>query len=257
MLDIDLTFLPIGDGERSELKELFDELITEGGDNLESLVVFGSAASGDFDPALSDINLLVVLRRDDRDVLEAIKPALTALIRQFKVSPMITTGEELKSSADVFPVKFLYMREQHRVLFGADPFVAMTIRRVHLRLRCEQELKNIALKLRRALISRAATPTARQDMIRGFLPPFMTVLRTMLTMSGETPSGDRLGLLRQAATSFDLPKDELAALTNVSRGEASDLDDEELEALSHAFLKVVARAAAVADVMAEAADDEP
>jgi predicted nucleotidyltransferase len=140
MPTIDLSFLPPTSWDQRELGELFSELVNAGGDNLESLIVFGSAATGSFDPATSDINLLVMLRRDDRDVLEAIKPPLSRLMRQFKVSPMVATGDELRTSADVFPVKFLTIKDHHRVLFGADPFEAMTIRRVHLRLRCEQEL---------------------------------------------------------------------------------------------------------------------
>lgn len=257
MLDIDLSSLPIEQGVRDALEESFSDLVNAGGDNLESLILFGSAASNDYDPELSDINVLVVLRRDDRDVLEAIKGPLSALMRQFKVSPMVTTGDELKTSADVFPVKFLNIREQHQVIFGSDPFAAMTIRRVHLRLRCEQELKNMAIKLRRSLISRAATPTARQEMIRSFLPPFATVLRTMLGIVDERPSQDRWGVLHQAAQTFDLPKEELGKLAEVSWSDEGGLDDEEIEDLAHAFLKVVARAAAVADAMAEAVDEEP
>jgi predicted nucleotidyltransferase len=256
MPTVDLSFLPATLWDQGELGELFSELVNAGGDNLESLIVFGSAAAGTFDPATSDINLLVTLRRDDRDVLEAIKPPLSRLMRQFKVSPMVATGEELRTSADVFPVKFLTIKDHHRVLFGADPFAAMTIRKVHLRLRCEQELKNMSLKMRRSLVSRAATAAARQDLIRNFLPAFTTVLRTLLRIAGETPGEDRLAVLNQAAKKFELPVEQIEQLAQVSWSEAGvEGGAEEIEELCHAFLRVVSRAALVADRMAEAVDE--
>lgn len=262
MPTIDLSFLPQPLGDQGELAELFSDLVNAGGDNLESLIVFGSAAAGAFDQATSDLNLLVMLRRDDRDVLEAIKPPLSRLMRQFKVSPMVATGEELRTSADVFPVKFLTIKDHHRVLFGADPFEAMTIKRVHLRLRCEQELKNMSLKMRRSLVSRAATPAARQDLIRTFLPAFTTVLRTMLRISGESPSEDRLAVLGQAAKKFDLPAEPIEQLATVSWREgggpegAAEKAAQEIEDLCYAFLRVVSRAALVADHMAEAVESD-
>lgn len=257
MPDVDLSFLPHREDEREALAVLFSELINAGDDNLESLIVFGSAATGAFDPEKSDLNLVVLLRRDDRDVLDAIKPHLSALIRRFKVSPLVSTREELESSADVFPVKFLSIRERHRVLFGYDPFETMQIRRVHLRLRCEQELKNMAIRFRRALVSRAATPLARVDMIRNFLSGFTTVLRTMLTMVDQKPKEGRLEVIEQAALFFDLPKDQLSELAELGWGEGELPDNDRLEDLSHAFLKVVAAAAAVADRMPDSVDAEP
>lgn len=254
MPDIDLSFLPLDTKSRRALTDAFSELINEAGDTLESLILFGSAASDEFDPDQSDLNLLVVLRRDDRDALELMGPPLAKLMRRHKVSPMITTGEELKTSADVFPVKFLNIRERHRMLFGPDPFTAMQIRQVHLRLRCEQELKNMSLKLRRSLIARAATSTARRDMIRSFLPPFATVLRTMLGLAGERVPKGRREVLEAAADAFDLPREQLGQLAKVGWGEVDDLEEEALEALSHAFLRVVATAAAVADRMPESSD---
>lgn len=122
------------------------------GENLISLCVFGSGATGDFLPALSDINLLAVLRRVDLAALEQARRLRRKLSRHRLAAPLLLSEDYLRTSADVFPIEFLEMREKHRVLHGADPFEGLKISAKNLRHEAEHELKGRLVRLRESFI---------------------------------------------------------------------------------------------------------
>jgi predicted nucleotidyltransferase len=125
-----------------------DRLTKALGDQLVSVVLFGGLAKGEFVPDQSDVNVAVVFHAITPEVLERAAPLLRDGTREFRLSTMLLTAGELRDSADVFPVKFLDLQRRHQVLWGGDPFAQLAINRDHLRLRCEQELRNLLLRLR-------------------------------------------------------------------------------------------------------------
>ena len=145
---MDLSNTPLGDEEQAALRAFCEALQDALDDNLRSVTLYGSAARDDFLPRKSDINLLVVLERIDVAILKGILDPV-AIGRRWGIAPFLITEKNLRASTDVFPVKFLSMQESYRVLLGIDILGGLTIRREHLRLRCEQEFKNILLRLRR------------------------------------------------------------------------------------------------------------
>ena len=85
---------------QAELKKSF-------GDDLESLLVYGSAAIGDYTPGVSDINLLVVLKRVNIYILDSMRDFMKKMGRAFVTAPLVMTREHIRTSADVFPIEFL------------------------------------------------------------------------------------------------------------------------------------------------------
>ncbi len=139
-----------------ELERLLERsrlgLISALGDNLVSLLVFGSAAAGDFLPAASDVNLLAVLRRIEPKDLARVRAFHRGLARHRLSPPLLMTESFLRDSADVFPIEFLEIREKHRVLHGPDPFANLEISLVNLRHECEHEIKGRLLRLRQSFL---------------------------------------------------------------------------------------------------------
>ena len=89
------------------------------GSGLISLIVYGSAASGEFIDEHSDVNLLVVLDDDSLANLEKV----SVLVNQKKFSrfiPVFFTQNYIKASSDVFPIEFLDMQENYALIFGKD-----------------------------------------------------------------------------------------------------------------------------------------
>lgn len=128
------------------------ELLSAFGDNLVSLLVFGSGATADFLPKSSDVNLLVVLRSLDMAALEQARLLHRRLSKYRLAAPLLMTEETIRTSADVFPIEFLEIQEKHRLLHGSDPFADLKISQANLRHECEHELKGRLLRLRESFI---------------------------------------------------------------------------------------------------------
>src|SRR5215813_12377113 len=100
----------------SELKDRF-------GEQLEGVLLYGSAIRGEFLPGRSNLNILLLVSSYDSAVLKQ----YSALHRQWSkeqiVAPLFLTEEELRVSAEVFPLEFIEIQEHHRVLDGRDPFI--------------------------------------------------------------------------------------------------------------------------------------
>ncbi len=77
------------------------------GPNLESIILFGSAVSGDFHPGLSNVNLMCVLRDSSFSALQALGPIAKWWDRQKQPPPLCMTRRELERSTDVFTIELL------------------------------------------------------------------------------------------------------------------------------------------------------
>src|ERR1035438_2700641 len=126
------------------------------GSNLESVLLFGSAVSGDFHPGLSNLNLLCVLRDCSFAALQALAPVAKWWERQKQLAPLCMTRKELARSTDVFTIELLDMQQHHRVLFGEDVVQGLRISMHVHRVQVEYELR-----LRREPASRIRSPRSR------------------------------------------------------------------------------------------------
>src|SRR6185436_8015142 len=89
------------------LTELRDKLLTAAGDNLVSLVAYGSVARGRFDRESSDINVVVVLRNAGGAAILAVAPVLHDAYRASRVEPLVVARDEVARLAVTFPTKIL------------------------------------------------------------------------------------------------------------------------------------------------------
>ncbi|HJT24977.1 MAG TPA: nucleotidyltransferase domain-containing protein, partial [bacterium] len=104
----------------SLISEFTRKLQSAAGENLASLILYGSAADGDFHAGHSDLNLLCVLRDTAFPSLAKIAPAVDWWRRKEQPAPLCLTRQELQDSADVFSIEFLDMKHRYRVLYGED-----------------------------------------------------------------------------------------------------------------------------------------
>ena len=200
-----------------------------------SIAVMGAIAKGRFREGQSDVDLLFVVDDASAAALEALGGPFRDANRLARLDPIVLTVAELKDAADVFPTKFLSLQRHHRVIFGDDLFAQLSISREHLRLRVEQELRNLSLRLRRrylaigqdeALVARALAEAA---------PPLESALESLLTITG-TPGPSAF---TAAAQSFGLDAAALGALERREFPDAVSLFAKVLDAID--------RAAAIAD----------
>lgn len=134
--------------ENPTLGKMKDGLVRALGDRLQSIVLYGSAARGDYEKKTSDFNLILVLRDLETASLEALTGPLRRWVKQGQPLPRLFTNELIRDAADVFPIEFLDILAHRVVLHGEDPFASLEVRPTHLRLQCERELREKAMRLR-------------------------------------------------------------------------------------------------------------
>ena len=137
----------------SQLQELVTRLQQACGENLVSIVLYGSAAREDFHEQFSDVNVLVVLQHLDAASFAAISAVLRWWSHEQKLRPpLIMTLEELRESADVFAIELLDIQRSHKTLFGQDVVTAIPIPMNLHRVEVEHELRTTLLRLRHHLL---------------------------------------------------------------------------------------------------------
>src|ERR687890_428232 len=104
------------------LNGLVEDLRATHGENLASVVLYGSAAAGDDAELQSDYNLLIALNRITPEDLRLAQAPMREWQRLGHALPVYFTVEELRDAADVFPIEFHEMAKARAVLYGHDPF---------------------------------------------------------------------------------------------------------------------------------------
>jgi len=170
-----------------QINEFISRLREASGENLQSVILYGSAADGEFHPEFSNINLLCLLRESSFATLTALAPAFEWWTRQKQHAPLVLTREELERSTDVFSIELLDMQQRHRVLFGDDVLSGLRIP-MHLhRAQLEYELREKLILLRGRLLLAAGNKKRLWELLLGSLSTFTTLFRHGLIALGETP----------------------------------------------------------------------
>ena len=155
------------------------------GTNLESVILYGSAASGDFRPEFSNLNLFCVLRDSSFPALQALAPAAKWWARQKQPPPLFMTRDELERSSDVFAIELMDMQQHHRVLFGEDVLQGLRIP-MHLhRIQVEYELREKLILLRQQLLLASESNRQLRDLLLRSVPSFVTLFRHALIALGH------------------------------------------------------------------------
>lgn len=97
------------------------------GDQLEGLLLYGSAVRGEFLPGRSNLNLLLVVTGYDAAILKRYQPVHKRWGKEGIITPLFLTDHEIRTSSALFPLEFLEIQEHHRVLGGRDPFVGFHV----------------------------------------------------------------------------------------------------------------------------------
>jgi predicted nucleotidyltransferase len=175
--------------DNPDLKNLMEALTRSVGGRLRSVVLYGSAARGDYHGPTSDLNLLLVLEHLDPATLEGLTPALGRWRLRGHPFPHLFSPALIRESADVFPIEFLDIQSHRVVLHGEDPFVGIAVGREHLRLQCERELKEKLMRLREAYVEVHAKPRVLRNLLTDSYSTFASLFRGCLHLLGSEVPG--------------------------------------------------------------------
>jgi hypothetical protein len=188
-----------------QIAEFVSRLQQAAGTNLESVILYGSAVSGDYDPEYSNVNLLCILKDTALPKLLALASSVEWWAKQSHSAPLLLTGEELERSADVFAIEFTDIQERHRVLFGSNPIAALQIPMQLHRAQLEYELREKLILLRQRLLLRAGDEKGTWDLMLRSVASFVTLFRhALIAQRQPVPATKREAVKTLAdALSFD------------------------------------------------------
>ena len=186
------------------LNGLLRDLQATHGDNLVSVVLYGSAAAGDHIELRSDYNLLITLKSITPEDLRLAQPPMREWQRLGHPLPVYFTAEELSDAADVFPIEFHQMANARVVLYGQDPFEVVRLSDANLRHQTEYELRSKLIQLRRMYIPASTSIEKLCDLMSDSLASFAALFRAVLILYGEDAPVAKPDCVRAAVRRFGL-----------------------------------------------------
>ena len=184
---------------RERARRFAGELQKVYGAELTSVVLYGSAARGEFRPGQSDLNVLVLLRELSPAALLRGSELARAWVAEGNAPPLMLSAEEWRRSADVWAIELTDIRDAHLTLAGADPFEGIAISMADLRLQCERELKGKQIQLRERYLLFAAQPDELGGLLARSFSTFLVLFRTVLRLGGEPGEREAEAVVRRVA----------------------------------------------------------
>lgn len=182
------------------LNDFIEKLKSIYREGLVSVILYGSAASGEYSAKVSNINLLVILTDTS---LENLSKASKFIMRsRFKdLEPLFFTEDYIRRSLDVFPIEFLDMRENYSVLYGNNILKNLKIDIKNLRFQCEQELKSKLINIKNSYLRNKNRYALRSLLFQSFTS-IMHILRNLVRLKVKSPSYAKKDVLSDVAREF-------------------------------------------------------
>jgi len=231
-----------------QINEFISRLRAACGENLQSVILYGSAADGEFHPEFSNVNLLCILRESSFAALTAMAAAVEWWTRQKQHAPLVLTHEELERSTDVFSIELLDMQQRHRVLFGDDIFSGLDIP-MHLhRAQLEYELREKLILLRERLLLAAGNKKHLWELMLGSLSTFITLFRHGLIVLGDTPPKAKRDAIQALAARISFDPSSFLQLLDIRERKADTKQFDVTDVFSR-YLAAVQQVTAAVDKM--------
>ena len=223
-------------------KEIFQEIIDEYkgiyGDDLVSIILYGSAVGKDYMPGKSDINLMIVLSEEGINNLDRAFKTIKKWHRRKVTTPLFLTKFYVESSTDVFPIEYLGFQRSHTLVYGEDILNDLTFKRELIRMQCEREIKGKLLLLRESYIESEGRGRILKDVIKNSMQAFLAVFDALLYLKGlEIPEEKRLKIKATYGT-FGLNEELFNRLLDI-REQKIKIKEGELRDIFKEYLKEI------------------
>lgn len=170
-------------------------------EDLISVFVYGSAASGEFTDKHSNLNLLVILRSLD---LENLKKSSGLIKRYRHLRPLFLSRDYIAQSLDVFPIEFLDLKENHCLLYGNDFLKDIDVDSRNLRFQCEQELKAKLINLKHLFLKLNRDKAELKALLFKSFTSILHILRNVLRLKGKDAPYKKEEILKSISTEFPI-----------------------------------------------------
>ncbi len=217
-----------------------DDLKATHGRNLTSVILYGSAAAGDFVPKQSDYNILIALQRIAPEDLRNAHACIREWARLGNPIPVYFTVSELQNAGDVFPIEFHQMSLARKVLYGPDVLAGVIISDIFLRHQTEYELRSKLIQLRRQYIPASASVDGLKRLMADSLPSFAALFRAVLILHGLAPPATKHEIVAITAQHLNIDGGTFEKIFNIRENNFAEvLDEKSANALFGIYLEQI------------------
>ncbi|OQX83072.1 hypothetical protein B6D60_11120 [candidate division KSB1 bacterium 4484_87] len=174
------------------------------GDDLVSVILYGSAARGDYVYKKSDINFLVVLTDSGIHDLDKAHPLIKKWSKSRVSTPLFLTKDYINSALDTFPIEFLTMKQHHKLVFGENVLEKLEFKSGDIRLQCERDLRGKLVHLQENYLSSLGKPRVLKMLLQNSLPTFVSIFTALLKIKNKTIPESKSEIVQVTAQEFDL-----------------------------------------------------
>jgi len=233
-------------------KEIFTE-ITEDynmifGDELVSIILYGSATGKDYRPGKSDINFMIVLSESGIEALDRAFDVIKKWQKRNVAIPLFLTEGYVDTSLDVFPIEYLNFQGNYVLVFGKDILKGLAFDPEFIRLQCEREIKGKLLILREAFLETSGKGKALREVIGHSISAFVAIFEALLYMKGQDLPSTKREIVSATAAAFDMDADVFEKLLDI-KDEKVKPGDMEVMGLFKDYLREVRKLAKLVDTL--------
>ena len=214
---------------------------------VRSVVLYGSADTGDHLGKQSDYNVLIVLERVGMAELKALSAPTKAWVKAGNHPPNLFTVEGLKKSGEAFPIELLDIRDAHRILLGDDVLAQIDVSAGNLRSQLEHELRGKLIQLRAQFLLTDLKPKRVVELMTTTLSKFLILFRAALRLYQKEVPAKKLDALQALGQHISFDREVFVTLHELKEGRQKPRDAQ-AEALFERYLRAVE---AVTDVVGE------
>jgi hypothetical protein len=208
-----------------QFNAFIDDVRGTHGKNLAAIILYGSAAAGDFIPKLSDYNILIALNKITPADLRNAHACMREWNRMGHPIPVYFTVSELQNAADVFPIEFNQMAKARKVLYGSDVLAGLNISNEFLRHQVEYELRSKLILLRRSYIPASITEDGLKTLMSESLASFASLFGAVLMLFGVEPPTTKHEITALAVNRLQLDGAVFERIFNIRQDNYAGKDD--------------------------------
>lgn len=157
-------------------------------DKLETVFVYGSKTKIPAYDLKEGADLMVIVQDLSAEDLRNCVKSVYKWTRKNSVPVFMSTSEWF-SSADVYPMEYADIKENHHILYGTDLIGVIDIKYDDLRLQCEREAKNMLMRFRKEYLLNARNKRVMEELLIASFKTAVVILKTVLRLK-NLPVGE-------------------------------------------------------------------
>ncbi len=220
------------------IKDFTEDINEFFGNEVKSIILYGSAATEEYIPGKSDVNFLVCLSESGIEKINLVSEKVRSWQGQNISVPLFLTTSYIQESLDSFPVEFFNISQTYQVIQGEDILKDLKFNKKDVRLQCERELKGKLLTLRQGYILTRGKRKKMSALINESMVTFTSIFKALLFLKDSEVPIKKSDVILSMCREFDLDES-IFSLLLAHRNNSVKVSKEQLHAILKKYIKEI------------------